>query len=295
MAIDFKPKKPKPISGMITPPEKIVPPPLVPSSRVSIMGTPMEAAGATIGGVKFTPPKKEKTLQDIYAEAKAKAKAKAAGEEEVEGEPKEEFKNAQFKLIQSTMLFHKMNDWNKKNLGFDPTHRFGIRGATNIMMGRVLRDNPFVNTFEGDRYTTAMALMRAIMPGRAEKMIEGVKGTLPSIWSSDKEADEQVAQSVAQAIGTYISRRPEEFPEIKDVKDITPFLNKKVFQMKKILKEAKDQVVKIPEAAKRDEGIVMVDSKGGIEIVPYENFSDASRDGYRAITKEEVSKLKGKI
>lgn len=225
-----------------------------------------------------------------YEKARGKERAKL----EFEKEPQEEFTNAQFKLIQSTMLHEKMNDWNKKNLGFDPTPALGIRGGINKVMGEMLRKNPYVNTFEGDRYTTAMALMRAIMPGRAEKMIEGVKGTLPSVWSSDQEADEQVVQSLVQALGTYISKRPWEFSEVAgDPAKVAPFIAKKEAQMRKIVNDARKLSVNIPYEAKRDDGIMMLNPEKEIEIVPYIKYTDASRDGYRPLTKEEVAKLKG--
>jgi hypothetical protein len=214
-------------------------------------------------------------------------------------ESQEEYLNAVFKLTQSTMLFDKMNDWNKRNLGFDPPAAFGIRGGVNTVMGRVLKANPYVEAFEGDRYTTAMALMRAIMPGRAERMVEGVMTTLPGTFASDEIADVQVVQSVIQAMGTYVSRNPREFPELLNAKGVpdenkvSGFLAEKEVMARKIVENSRSLATGIPVHARTDNGLLMTDDMGNIELVPYTRYAEANAGGMRAINEAEASALKG--
>ena len=198
--------------------------------------------GITESLTPITPTKPEKPFKQKLKEDVAITVEKEKAKIELESSAAK--KSAIQKLVQSKRIFKKMNNRTKEILGgVDLPAEFGVRGAANWITGKVIKNNQYVKTYEGDLYSTATFLMRAIMPGRAEKMVEGFKGTLPDIFSTDVEADEQLVQSVLTTVGDYVSKNSQEFPELKTM-GYDAFLDMKEQEMREMIEGAGKQVGK---------------------------------------------------
>jgi len=187
------------------------------------------------------------------------------------------------KLAQSKILFKRSIERNKEIFqGLDLPATAGIRGLSLLGTGYVIRNNEWVPTFIGDQYTTAVSLMRALIPGRAEKMIEGFKGTLPRIWSSDKEADAQLAQSMVTSLGEYASKNPGEFPEIDftSPQGIASFLGGAEAKALGILKEADRAAALIPPDAITPQGAWLSSGKGKPKLIKYDKIDSFTSKGW---------------
>jgi len=241
---------------------------------------------ATIGrspslNVEFlkTPDEKKQDLIELSDKERVKAQSK------IKAESTPNYDSARAKLTQSFQLFDRMNKKTDKLMGFKVPAAYGMRGLANRYHGYVSRKNDDVPTFIGDRYATAMALMRMIMPGRAEKMVEGVKQSLPSEFSSDNENFTQITESLLTALGTYASKNPKDFPEIKVQGGMNSFLKNKRLEIKQILNDARADaaVLDAPKKAKstKSKRVDIIDKDGNSFDIPAAQLSEALKQGYR--------------
>lgn len=216
------------------------------------------------------------------------AKEKATKQMGIGIESGSEYRTAKTKLTQTYALATIMNKKTTELMGgIEVPPALGMRWAANNLLGKVLKANQWVKTYEGDQYSTAAALMRAVMPGRAEKMVEGFKRGLPDVGSSDEEIDAQVIESMKTAIGDFAAKNPQQFMEYYgqggqpiNENSISALLMAEGAKAAEELVGLKQLLLQTPEEALTPTGILMRSPQGKQEIIPFVNAVEFVKSGY---------------
>ena len=239
--------------------------------------SPEEKITEQIQTLKATEPIKQKFAVD---------KEVAAQESKMAAESRRNKNKARFQLIQTGLLYDQMSKWNKKNL---PNIPKGGRaeGLANIILGEKLGMNPYVTPFQGDQIETAAALMKIASPSSrgGERLIEMFLKTVPNIWATKKEAEQQLINSLSNSIYQDAVTHPEDYPEI-DENSPESYVNfsKKTRER---MKEATDLIFDVKKTMGNvkttQDGVLMRSKSGEVEEVPFKRVAEAKLDGYEEV------------
>lgn len=242
------------------------------------------------------------------AEELKKLKRDAAKDKYLDpNDPKRNLDKAKFQLIQSGILYHQMQNWNKQKFpGIEKLPTRIPMGVANWWYGEKTGQNPYVEPFKGDQVETAASLMKIAAPSArgGERMIEMFQQTLPSIWATPEEAKGQLLSSMSNSVYNLISADPEGFEEWVSAQEdaaragADPHLYMAT-KIRKNLEPVIDELFNarktVPSHAIVNDGILMRSEGGEIELVPLKNYADARMDGYLEIGKQEADKWRQKV
>ncbi|KYK25702.1 hypothetical protein AYK26_07740 [Euryarchaeota archaeon SM23-78] len=193
-----------------TPPSVPTPTPIPPAD---LSGFPQTRFGIT-GFDEYLRAKvgqlpESKMEQELYQkglEGKISAESQVSAQELKEAEKKErDFRRVQLKLEQSTDLLaraYKKSMETAKGLGLPLKPERGIGGRVFGLYQKGLGKlgyNEFIKSFKGNLNETAIAMMRMLMPGRSERLVNLLKMTLPDLTGNPYEDVSQVAESMTAA------------------------------------------------------------------------------------------------
>lgn len=118
-------------------------------------------------------------------------------------------------------LSNMVNRQKEINPNFEPG-RFG--GLELLWSGKITGENQYVNAFIGDLTTTAVALGRIASPGAriGPQFIAAMEKTLPTIFNTQQESEEQLVQSATDAFEQSLVGDISEIFTTEQLESMTP-------------------------------------------------------------------------
>ena len=198
-----------------------------PPSQLGITGANISPTGGSMTLGQTPESKMEQSLYQKGIEGEISAKSAVASQEgKEEAKKKRDFTRVQLKLDQSADLLARTYQKSVENakamgLGLEPGR--GISGRLFGAMQKTMSAagyNEYVKTFQGNLNETSIAIMRMLMPGRSERLINLLKATLPDLSGNPYEDISQLAESqtaaFVEAIATDRNITLEEAGKLRD-------------------------------------------------------------------------------